>query len=409
MSILRLQTAIALRNIFRQPRRSALTVLAISFSVFCVIVFQALKVGMHWTMVDSALSLDLGTMQIHRAGYETNITQFQALPKPDRLLQTLGKLGIDAASPRIKAPALILAGQRSSSVLLSGIRPEQEQRITLIGRRLAAGEYLPGGRDSLLISQGLADSLKLRVGDTVSLMLQDVFGKPVVKKIAISGLYETGLSSFDRHHLYLPLLTLQNFLAAEDGEVTEIALAVDPADARRLTRLLREHADPGTYQVTSWQELAPDIVQLMELNDATFKLLVVIIFCIAAMGVANTMNSAIFERFREFGTIAAIGTTPAEMVMMVSLESLILGIFSCAAGTGAAMFVCILLGYHGVDLTSLTSANQYFTAGAVLRPEVLAGDVVTANLLTLFTALVAGLYPAVKASRLNPVDALNYT
>lgn len=408
MHKIRLQTAIALRNIFRQPRRSALTVLAISFSVFCVIVFQALKVGMHQKMIDSALSLDLGTIQIHRAGYEANITLFQSLPEADTLRQTLTENGFTAYSPRIKAPALILAGQRSSSVLLSGIHPEQEQKVTLIHRRLTAGEYLPPGRESLLISQGLADNLKLRVGDDVSLMLQDVFGQPVVKKIRISGLYATGLSSFDMHHLYLPLPTLQNFLAA-GSEVTEIALAADPGKAKRMAALLAEKTEPAKHQITPWQEMAPDIVQLMELNDATFKLLVVIIFFIAAMGIANTMNSVIFERFREFGTIAAIGTTPAEIVTMVSMESLFLGAFASAAGTGAALLVCAFLGVHGVDLSHFTSSNQYFTAGAVLRPAVLPGDIASANVITMFTALVAGLYPAIKASRLNPVDALNYT
>lgn len=404
----RLQTAIALRNIFRQPRRSGLTVLAIAFSVFCVIVFQSLKVGMHQKMIDSALSLDLGTIQIHRAGYEANVTLFQSLPGADRLEKTLTERGFTAYSPRIKAPALILAGQRSSSVLLSGIRPEQEKNVTLIHRRLTAGEYLPAGRESLLISQGLADSLKLGIGDDVSLMLQDVFGHPVVKKIRISGMYETGLSSFDRHHLYLPLATLQDFLAA-DSEVTEIALAADPGEARRLAALLQGITKPEAHQITPWQEMAPDIVQLMELNDATFKLLVAIIFVIAAMGIANTMNTVIFERFREFGTIAAIGTTPAEIVTMVSLESLFLGVFACAAGTGAALLACFFLGVHGVDLSHFTSSNQYFTAGAVLKPAVLPADVASANVITMLTALLAGLYPAVKASRLNPVEALNYT
>jgi ABC-type lipoprotein release transport system permease subunit len=408
MRTVQLHTAIALRSIFRQPRRSGLTVLAISFSVFCVIVFQALKVGMHQKMIDSALSLDLGTMQIHRVGYEANVALFQTLPEFDSLLKMLKENGLTSYSPRIKAPALILAGQRSSSVLLSGILPEQEKNVTLIHRRLTAGETLPADKDSLLIGRRLADNLKLRVGDDVSLMLQNVFGQPVVKKIKISGMYDTGLSSFDLNHLYLPLPTLQNFLEA-GNEVTEIALATDTDKAERLAALLAEKTGPGKYQFTPWQEMAPDIVQLMELNDATFKLLVVIIFLVAAMGIANTMNTVIFERFREFGTIAAIGTTPLQIVSLVSLESFFLGLFACATGTVTALLVCTYLGFHGVDLSHLTSSNQYFTAGAVLTPTVLPGDVASANMITIVTALLAGLYPASKASRLNPVAALNYT
>jgi ABC-type lipoprotein release transport system permease subunit len=162
------------------------------------------------------------------------------------------------------------------------------------------------------------------------------------------------------------------------------------------------------YQITAWQEMAPDLVQLMELNDATFKLLVLIIFIIVAMGIANTMNSVIFERFREFGTIAAIGSTPSEIVMLVSLESLFLGAFACITGTTIGLLVSLYLNIHGIDLTHFTSSNQYFAAGSVLQAFVLPEDIISANLITLFTAIIAGLYPAIKASLLNPVDALNY-
>lgn len=239
-------------------------------------------------------------------------------------------------------------------------------------------------------------------------LLQDVFGQAVVKKIPISGLFATGLSSFDRSHIYLPLKTLQKFLAVED-EVTEIALWTNPEKAAAIATSLQADAKAGKFKVTPWQELTPDLVQLIDLNDATYKFLVLIIFFIVAMGIANTMNSVIFERFREFGTIAAIGTTPAEIVALVSLESLFLGLFACLTGTVTALLACGYLHVHGIDLSSFTSSNQYFAAGAILKAQVLGKDVVTANLTTLLTALFAGCYPAIKAALLNPVDALNYT
>jgi ABC-type lipoprotein release transport system permease subunit len=408
MRKLHLLIKIALRNIFRQPRRSSLTILAISFSVFCIIIFQALKVGLHQKMIDGSLSLDLGTIQIHTTGYEANFTQFQTLPQFNDLQQKLTENGLTSYSIRIKAPALILAGTRSSSILLSGILPDQEKNITLIHRRLTAGEYVTPGIDALLIGQKLAENLKLKVGDKVSLMLQNVYGQPVFKKMSIGGFYDTGLSSFDQSHLYLPLGTLQKLLEV-DNEVTEIAVSTKTDNAKQIAERLSTDFGQGKYQITHWQEMAPDLVQLMELNDATFNLLVIIIFFIVAMGIANTMNSVIFERFREFGTIAAIGTTPSEIISLVSFESLFLGIFACITGTIAALLVCIYLYIYGIDLSHFTSSNQYFAAGSVLKAFVLPQDIISANLITLLAALLAGLYPAIKASMLNPVDALNYT
>lgn len=408
MQKLPLQTKIALRNIFRQPRRSLLTILAISFSVFCIILFQSLKVGMHRKMIEGALSLDHGTMQVHAESYEPNITLFQSLPDFAAVRQKLEEKGITDYSLRIKAPALLLSGPRSSSVLLTGIIPEQEKNVTLIHSRMTAGRYVSNNTESLVVGRVLAESLKLRVGDKVTLMLQDVYGKPAIKKIEIGGLYDTGLSSFDLTHIYLPLATLQNLLKA-DNEITEIAAWTRPGRAEQLAAGLSAELDREKYKVTPWQEMAPDLVQLMELNNATFNLLVIIIFLIVAMGIANTMNSVIFERFREFGTIAAIGTTPAEIVTLVSLESSFLGVFACLVGTITALLACTYLHFHGIDLSGFTSSNQYFAAGSILKAFVLPQDIVAANLVTLITAVIAGLYPAGKAARLRPVDALNYT
>lgn len=362
---------------------------------------------MHQKMIEGALSLDHGTIQIHAEEYEPNVTLFQSLPDFKELEKKLTANNITAFSPRIKAPALILAGPRSSSILLSGILPDQEKNITLIHRKMTDGHYLSLKTDSLVMGRVLAESLKLQVGDKVSLMLQDVYGQAVIKKIPIGGLYDTGLSSFDRSHLYLPLSTLQKLLKAEN-EITEIAVWTKPAKAEQISTLLAADLKKGTFQVTPWQEMAPDLVQLMELNNATFNLLLIIIFFIVAMGIANTMNSVIFERFREFGTIAAIGTTPAEIITLVSFESFFLGIFACLTGTITALLACTYLHFHGIDLSHFTSSNQYFAAGSVLKAHVLAKDIISANLITLLTALLAGFYPAIKAARLNPVDALNY-
>lgn len=397
---------IALRNIVRHQRRSLLTIAAVAVSVFCLTVFQALLAGMHQKMAESALGLDTGVIQLHGADFRRNQTRLLPLPAPETIAPAFKAAGLSRFAPRLKAPALILAGRHSSSVQLSGIEPNRESEVTLIRQKMVQGSYQVGP-GQILVSKGLADSLGLRVDDPITLMVQSFFGQAKTGRFTVAGLFATGLDSFDQSHVYLSLATAQNLLEAE-GAISEVAAACPPAEAEILASRLRQQLPPGRYQVLPWRQLAPDLAQLMELNNATFRLLVCILFAIVAMGIANTMTTVIFERFREFGTLAALGATPGNIVSLVLTESLLLGLFAALVGTLAAAIACIYLGRYGVDLAHFTSTNQYFVAGSVLHAVLAPRDLILANAITLLTAMVAGLYPAWKATKLNPVQALTH-
>jgi ABC-type lipoprotein release transport system permease subunit len=236
-------------------------------------------------------------------------------------------------------------------------------------------------------------------------MAQGMLGRPATRKFVIGGIYQTDLATFDRSHVYLPLPAAQHFLGADEA-VTEIALLTEAERAHSLAAALQERLDPGLFQVSSWRKVAPDLDQLIKLNDATMGLLVFIVFAIVAMGITNTMTTVIFERFREFGILNAIGTGPAAIVSLVVLESLFLGLIATILGLVAGIGACAWLQRYGIDLSSFISANQYFASGHVLKAHVLAEDLVSSALVTLATAIVAGIYPAWKASRMDPVRAL---
>lgn len=396
---------LALRNVRRNSRRSLLTVLAIAFGLFCLIVFQALKVGLHREMILSTVALDTGSLQVHAPGYEPNLATLKPLPRPEEVLQTIGKSGFPAAAPRLKAPGLLLAAGRSTTVLLSGVDPDRERRVTFIAERLVAGRYL-GSEEGFLMGSALAESLGIALGDEVTVMLQGAFGIPVTQRLPVTGIYRTALTNFDRTHAFLPLPRMQTLLQAE-GAVTEIAVRV--ADGERETAArLREVLPAKDYRVRVWQELVPDVVQLIELNDATMHLLILIVFAIVALGIANTMMMVVYERFREIGILSAIGTSPGDILALVLAESLCIGVAASLIGSLLGIAACAWLARHGLDLTSMTSANIYFANSHVLKARLLSSDLAAANLITLFTALLSGIYPAWKASRLQPAEAIRH-
>jgi len=398
---------IALRNVRRNLRRSLLTTFAIAFGLLCLIVFQALKVGLHREMAASTVSLDAASLQVHAAGYEANQTALRPLGDPQRVERALTAAGAGAFSRRLKAPALLLAGPRSSTVLLSGVDPAAEPRVTLIADRITAGAYLDG-KPGVVLGEALAESLGVSAGGEVTLMVQGVFGRPATGRFPVVGLYRTALASFDRSHVFMPLGAVQGLLQAEDV-VTEIAVRTPFGAEGKLAARLRSELPSDLYQVRTWQELAPDVVQLIELNDATMRLLILIVFAIVALGITNTMTMAVFERFRELGVLTAIGTRPSRIVALIVLESSFLGLFASLVGSLLGVAACAWLGRHGIDLTTLTSANKYFATSHVLKAHLLPGDLLSANAVTLVTALLAGIYPAWKAARLQPAEAIRHT
>jgi len=397
----------AWRNVSRNSRRSFLTVLAIGFGLFCLIVFQALKVGLHEEMVRSTVRIDSGTVQIHAAGYQANLANIQPFKDPQKVLQIVSAQTSSPVAERLKVPAMVVAGARSSMVLVAGVEPAAESHLTLVEASLQAGEYRIAG-DDIVIGQALAKSLGIGVGDKLNLLSRSLFGQTVSRSFNVAGLFSTGLTSFDQSQIFVALDTLQTFLRAP-GVITEIVLLVPPTQANHEADSLRKALVGQPVQVQPWQEFNPDLVQLIDLNDATMHLLILIVFAIVALGIANTMTMAVFERFREIGILVAIGQRPSGIVLLILCEALFLGLVAGVAGSLAGWGACHYLAGHGLDLSHFTSANRYFAAGHVIHARLLMPDLLLANLVAVVTALVAGLLPAWRASRLQPVQALRFS
>jgi ABC-type lipoprotein release transport system permease subunit len=391
----------------RNARRSLLTIIAIAFGLFCLVIFQALKVGLHREMVISTVQLDAGSLQVHAAGYEVNLAALKKMPDPEKVISALREQGETRYSRRVKTSGLILSGGKSSSMLLSGVDPDEEPEVTFMAEKIIKGSYV-SRNSGILLGEELAKSFGIQPGDEVTLMSQDMAGLPVTKKFPVTGLYRTELAAFDRSHAFMPISLLQEFLHA-DGVVTEIAVRSDSRDEMALADSLGRSLPAADYQIRTWKEIAPDVIQLIGLNDATMQLLILIVFAIIAMSITNTMTMVVFERFRELGIISAIGTAPSGILTMVVMESFCLGAAASLLGSAAAVIACAYLGKYGIDLTTFTSANQYFANSHVLKAHLLAKDLIAANAITLITAVIGGIYPAWKASRLKPVDAIAHT
>jgi putative ABC transport system permease protein len=407
---------LAARNLARYGRRTLLTAGLIVLGVVAVLVFVSVSGSFKSLIVGQITDSMLGHLQVHRKGYvasidnlplNLNMTAMQA----QKVEETLsGMKDVDAFSPRLKFGAMFSNFTETTSIRLNGVMPAREAAtVPLLAERLVQGSVANGLVEpgKILIPQILAKGMKLKVGDTVVLVATNLDGSVNGKTFVVQGVLGdvTGPGGRDG---YVNLSDAQDLLRMKQPEVNEIAIRLK--NPRRLTqdRAMLEQALAGirnaqgqpALEVHTWEGLSPfaNIAHMIDLLDVFIRVMLVGIVLISVM---NVMMMAVYERIREIGTIAAIGTPPRRILGIFLAEGLLLGLIGTAIGTALSLGIVFVLHVHPVHFAF---ARQVFA----LAPSIAASDVVLIGVIVLAVAALASLQPAWKAGRMDPIAALRH-
>ncbi|OGA29763.1 MAG: ABC transporter substrate-binding protein [Betaproteobacteria bacterium RIFCSPLOWO2_02_FULL_65_24] len=408
---------LAARNLLRYRRRTILTSLLIVIGVMAVLVFVAITGSFKSMMVSQITDSFLGHLQVHRRGYVASI---ESLPlnmnMPAQLAERVQKTLADspdivAYAPRIKFGAMFSNFNETTSVRVNGIDPEREAAVTpLLAGRQADG--VRGGplleRGQMLVPELVARGLQVKAGDTIVLIATNRDGSVNGKTFVIRGTLESATGPGGRDG-YVHIEDAREMLRLEQPEISEFAARVKDmarveAVAGRLAESfseVRNKEGRPSLEVHAWQKLSPfaNIASMIDLLTVSIKVMLVAIVLVAVM---NVMIMAVYERIREIGAIAAIGTPPARILWLFLNEGLLLGVLGTLAG--AVLSVGAVYGLAAMGLTFNFGQQQ----GLVLAPELSAGDVLTVSLMVIAVAILASVQPAWKASRMDPIQALRH-
>lgn len=409
---------IAWRNLGRNRRRTVITAAALAFGYVSVVVMIGLSKGLVSEMIDNGTRIVDGQIQVHRTEYLPDRAIYETIGGPDgadvaALLRIVAdEPGVEAAAPRVYGSGLVSSGATTSAGILLGVEPDRERDVTRFLDALVSGRAPePGSRD-ILIGTELARQLEVGLGDELVLVAPAADGSLGNDLYTVSGLYETGFAEFDRTFAILPLASLQGLLALDPDRIHEIAAAVvDPWMAPDIARRLQARLSGPALdaEVEPWTELRPEMADYARLASSSNWIIIVIVFGMAIFGVANTMLMVTFERRREFAVLMALGTTPPSIVRTVVYESVVLSLVSLVIGV--ALSTPILIWWHNAPPDLSWLAGGFTMAGALIRPVLrveyapaLAG---WSALALVLTAILAALYPAIRAARVPPADALS--
>lgn len=405
------------RNLWRHRRRTAITAGALAFGFFAGTLVMGMSAGLVAEMIDSGTTLVDGHVQLHQAGF-----------KPERSLYTTvgGRRGVDIAAvrrailevpgvvgvtPRVFGGGLVSSGEETVAGLLLGIDTEHELTVSRFVDSLSAGRMPAPGAMEVLVGREMAAKLNSVPGDTLVLVAGAADGSMANDLVVLAGVYHSGSRALDGAYLVLPLATAQDFLVLERTRVHEFAVRLsDPWLADQVAPLIGEAVSPLAPEVVAepWTIFRRDMAQYAALAQSSYWIIVIIVFGMAMFGVANTMLMATFERRREFAVVRALGSRPAGVVQTVVAEGVLLGVLALTAGALITLPVLLLLESNPIDLSLLV--GEYSLAGASMQANLTVVITWQAPLISagaLFvTSMLAALYPALRAARVPPADAL---
>lgn len=397
---------LAWRNVLRNRRRSAITVASIAIGLAALTFVWAFIDGMNRQMIANTTRYLAGDVQVHRKGYHDDPTLDLAMADAHPVLQAVrADAGVAAASLRLEGRALASRGDRSRGIVLVGVSPDEERQVTRLFDAVVAGRPLDAA-DGVLIGVQLSESLGLSAGDELLLVGQAYDGSLASARLPVRGVFRTNIDEVDGFVAVLPLETTRRFFAAPDG-ATAIALRlkdrgdVDAARDRLSSRLGER------YEVLAWPRLLPMVAVSARFHEVMAYVVLVVFFGIVAAAVANPVLMAVLERTREFGIMLAVGTSRSRLLRIVLYEAMLLGLIGLAAGNALGISTSAVFARVGIDLGAFGSAVRTMPGlEDIVYPVIRLDRSVMVSLVVFATACLTALYPALKASLLEPVAAI---
>ncbi len=397
------------RNLWRNPRRSGIMLVAICIGVWAMIFMTALMRGMVEDMLKRGIDNLPGHIQIHHTDYldDPSVVNSMSVPS-NELLSLLNGTEIPLWYGRIKVPAVIASERETRGVVLHGIDPIKETSTLLRNATIIEGRFLTSDMDKgVIIGKKLLDRLETDVGKRVVLMSQTPENEIAERGFRIVGVYKSDLSAQEDMNVFVASKITQNLLGVE-GFVSEVA--VFGVDARNVTPLLNSIDavidENGTIKAESWETIQPYLSSMVGMMDGFVLVWVVVIFLAMSFGLANTLVMAIYERIREIGLMMSLGMHPAMVMIQVLVESVFLLAIGLVAGNILALVSLHAL-KSGIDLSSMAEGLEMAGVGTELYPVLFMSDVLTANIVVCVLGVLTCIYPAWRASRFDPIKALN--
>jgi len=401
---------LAWRNLWRNRRRTLITVSAMAFGLAVCMAMVAILDGFYTEIFRSLVTESVGHIQIHQRDFPAQRAVYHTIGGSAALQARIEACpGVARVAVRVYGAALLGAATTSAGALVTGIDPEREAALTRIDRKIVSGRSLsPQPQGEIIVGHKLARRLKIDVGSELVAVTQAADGSLGNELYQVVGLFRTNNVAQDSAGAFVHVADAQTLLGLND-QVHELALVTAPnADIGAMVATVTGLVAERPLLVRPWYAVHLQLQQLLRLGDASMFILLAILFVVAGIGVLNTMLMSVFERTKELGVVSALGLRPWQLIILVLAETLALALVATLVGVPLGLGLDGFLIWHGLDLRWFSANISMLgtTFDPIMRGEFRIGRIVEIEAGLVAISLLAAIWPALRAARLRPAVAM---
>lgn len=404
---MKLYLHLAWRNLWRNRRRTFISSSSVLFAVVLSLAMRSMQNGSYDYMVQSAIGLYLGYLQVHGEGYWEKRSLDQSISVSDSVLASFGSVSqVTEVVPRLEAFALVSRDSATKVAQVIAVDPARENAMTGLSKRIEKGEYLQPASQGIMLGKGLAKFLNAGIGDSIVVYGEGYHGVTAAAQVRVAAILKFPIPDLDNASSYLSLKYAQ-WLFSAPGRVTSLAFMVgSPSDIDKVQLELKAVAGHG-MEVLTWKEMMPELVQAIQADSAGGILMLFILYVVIGFGIFGTIMMMTTERIREFGVLLSIGMKRWKLIAVTSLETIVISMLGALAGVAVGIPILWYLHFHPIPLTG-EYADVMLAYG--LEPILPFSDApaifFAQTVVVLGLAIVCAVYPFLVIRKLNPVSGM---
>ncbi|MFC2118290.1 ABC transporter permease [Bacteroidota bacterium] len=398
----------AWRNLWRNKKRTIITIASIFFAILLSLLMRAMQKGTYSHMLHNVVQSYSGYIQIQQKDFWDEKTIDYSFSNSDDLISKVNSIdNVTLAVPRLESFALASIGNKTKGALVIGIDPNAEDQLTKLAQKLRKGKIIDINSKGALVSERLAKYLKLDVNDTVVLIGQGYHGISAADKFVVEGIIKIPHPELDNKTIYLPLPVCQDFYSTENM-LTSISLNLD--NIEKMDKTIKEIEtvlNNDEYAVKSWKEIMPELVQMIESDNASGLIFLILLYIIIAFGIFGTVLMMTAERKREFGVIIALGMQKLKLEIILITEMIIIGILGIISGIIASIPIILYFVYNPIKFSGESAkAYEQFGFEAVMPFAWQIDYFINQSLAVVVIIIIAIIYPITSVTRIKVSKAL---